>query len=148
MIKISENIYIDVYSIHLEVFCGITGRIQQFSDVPLYANERKKLINDNDKLNNMAHGVARFSPKYCGNDWMRVLTIGKSEGKWWLDNAFCGGIKAVNNLKSWGFTEDVYKNYEYFEGFKDPWEVDIDFTHQDILWYYGKLDWLFIEDVI
>ena len=76
---------------------------------------------------------------------MRVLTIGKSEGKWWLDNAFCGGIKAVNNLKSWGFTEDVYKNYEYFEGFTDPWEVDKDFTHQDWIWYWGKLDWLFIR---
>ena len=151
MIKISKNIYIDVYSIHLEVFCGITGRIQQFSDVPLYAENRKKLINSDNKLiqiiggdlNTMAHGVARFSPKYCGNDWMRLVTIGKSEGKWWLDNAFCGGKDAVNNLKNWGFTEDVYKNYEYFEGFKDPWEVDKDFTHQDWIWYFGKLDWLF-----
>ena len=153
MIKISKNIYIDVYSIHLEVFCGITGRIQQFSDVPLYAENRKKLINYDNKLiqiiggdlNTMAHGVARFSPKYCGNDWMRLVTIGKSEGKWWLDNAFCGGKDAVNNLKNWGFTEDVYKNYEYFEGFKDPWEVDKDFTHQDWIWYYGKLDWLFMR---
>lgn len=154
MIQISKDIYIDVYSIHLEVFCGITGRIEQFSDVPLYAEERKKLVNNNDKLiqiiggdlNTMAHGVARFSPKYCGNDWMRLITIGKSEGKWWLDNAFCGGDKAVNNLKSWGFTEDVYEKYKFFEGFIDPWDVDKDFTHQDWIWYYGKLDWLFVRN--
>ena len=153
MIEVAKNTYIDVYSIHLEVFCGITGRIQQFSDVPLYANNRQKLVNENDKLiqviggdlNTMAHGVARFSPKYCGNDWMRLITIGKSEGKWWLDNAFCGGNTAVENLKWWGFTEDVYKNYEYFEGFKDPWEVDKDFTHKDWIWYNGKLDWLFFR---
>lgn len=151
LIQISENFFIDVYSIHLEVFCGITGRIQQFSDVPLFAENRKKLIKNNEKLvqiiggdlNTMAHGVARFSPKYCGNDWMRFVTIGKSEGKWWLENAFCGGKDAVNNLKNWGFTEDVYKNYEYFEGFKDPWDVDTDYTHQDWIWYHGKLDWLF-----
>jgi endonuclease/exonuclease/phosphatase family metal-dependent hydrolase len=154
ILQVAKNVYIDVYSIHLEVFCGITGRIQQFSDVPLYAeNRRKSFSNKDDKLiqviggdlNTMAHGVARFSPKYCGNDWMRFATIGKSEGKWWLDNSFCGGDQAVNNLKSWGFTEDVYENYKYFEGFKDPWEVDIDFTHQDWIWYFGKLDWLFIR---
>ncbi len=170
MIQVEKNIYIDVYSIHLEVFCGITGRIEQFSDVPLYTENRKKLVNENDKLiqviggdlNTMAHGVARFSPKYCGNDWMRLIliilqkinylkigkliTIGKSEGKWWLDNAFCGGEKAVNNLKSWKFSEDICQNYKYFEGFKDPWEVDKDFTHQDWIWYYGKLDWLFTRN--
>ena len=154
ILQVAKNVYIDVYSIHLEVFCGITGRIQQFSDVPLYAENRRKLFSNKDDkliqiiggdLNTMAHGVARFSPKYCGNDWMRIVTIGKSEGKWWLDNAFCGGEEAVNKLKSWGFTEDVYENYKYFEGFKDPWEVDIDVTHQDWIWYYGKLDWLFIR---
>ena len=91
----------------------------------------------------MAHGVARFSPKYCGNDWMRLITIGKSEGKWWLDNAFCGGEKAVNNLKSWGFLEDVV-NYKFFEGFKDPWEVE-KISHIKIgygIMHSGKLDWL------
>ena len=154
ILQITNNIYIDVYSIHLEVFCGITGRIQQFSDVPLYAYNRKKLIDENNNgnkliqviggdLNTMAHGVARFSPKYCGSDWMRLITLGKSEGRWWMDNAFCGGKTAVDNLKYWGFSEEVYKNYEYFEGFKDPWEVDKDYTHQDWIWYFGKLDWLF-----
>ena len=131
-----NDIFIDVYSIHLEVFCGINERIQQFSDVPLYAENRRK--NSEGKkiiqliggdLNTMAHGVARFSPKYCGNDWMRFKTLGKSEGTWWMENALFGGKKAVENLKSLGFSEDVYKNYEYFEGFVDPWDVEKDFPY-------------------
>jgi endonuclease/exonuclease/phosphatase family metal-dependent hydrolase len=90
MFKFNENIFVDVYSIHLEVFCGINGRIQQFSDVPFYTEQRRKSIGEKNKiiqliggdLNTMAHGVARFSPKYCGNDWMRIKTLGKSEGRW------------------------------------------------------------------
>ena len=93
----------------------------------------------------MAHGVARFSPKYCGNDWMRIKTLGKSEGKWWMENALFGGKRAAENLKNLGFTEDVYKNYEYFEGFIDPWDVEKDFTHEKWIWYQGKLDWLFLR---
>ena len=147
-----NDIFIDVYSIHLEVFCGINERIQQFSDVPLYAENRRK--NSGGKkiiqliggdLNTMAHGVARFSPKYCGNDWMRFKTLGKSEGTWWMENALFGGKKAAENLKSLGFSEDVYRNYEYFEGFVDPWDVEKDFTHEKGIWYKGKLDWLFIR---
>ena len=74
------------------VFCSINGRIKQFSDVPLYREERRKNFceNKNNKiiqviggdLNTMAHGVARFSPKYCGNDWMRIKTKEKSG---WLE---------------------------------------------------------------
>ena len=152
MFKLNENIFIDVYSIHLEVFCGINGRIQQFSDVPLYAEKRRANVGDKKiiqliggDLNTMAHGVARFSPKYCGNDWMRIKTLGKSEGTWWMENALYGGNKASENLKNLGFTEDVYKNYEYFEGFVDPWDVEKDFTHEKWIWYRGKLDWLFIR---
>ena len=153
--KLNENTFIDVYSVHLEVFCSINGRIKQFSDVPLYCEERRKNFceNKNNKiiqviggdLNTMAHGVARFSPKYCGNDWMRIKTLGKSEGAWWMENALMGGKIASEKLKNLGFTEDVYKNYEYFEGFVDPWEVDKDFTHEDWIWYKGKLDWLFLR---
>ena len=153
MFQLNDNIYIDLYSVHLEVFCGINGRIQQFSDVPLYAEQRRKNIGDNKRiiqliggdLNTMAHGVARFSPKYCGNDWMRIKTIGKSEGTWWMENALFGGKKAADNLKNLGFTEDVYKNYEYFEGFIDPWNVEKDYTHEKWIWYKGKLDWLFLR---
>ena len=154
MFKFNANVFVDVYSIHLEVFCGINGRIEQFSDVPKYAYDRKLIVENNFKgkiiqliggdLNTMAHGVARFSPKYCGNDWMRIKTLGKSEGKWWLDNAL-SGKNSSDNLKNLGFKEDVYKNYELFEGFIDPWDVDKDFTHESWIWYKGKLDWLFLR---
>lgn len=33
-------------------------------------------------LNTMAHGIARFSPKYC-QDKMRFWSIGQSEGEFW-----------------------------------------------------------------
>ena len=50
-IEINPLFFIDVYCVHSEVFCGTTGRIQQFSDVPLMAYKRKqRFINEyNDK---------------------------------------------------------------------------------------------------
>lgn len=153
LIQISKNIFIDVYTIHLEVFCGISGRIEQFSDVPLYAKNRQELFNKKiiqvigGDLNTMAHGIARLSPKYCGNDWMRYVTIGKSEGQWWLDNALCGGEKAFQNLKWWGFNDEICENYKYFEGFVDPFDVYWDITVSNHWGFYnGKLDWLFVKD--
>lgn len=78
------------YCIHLEVFCGIIGRISAFSDIlqdsraHLGTNPHQLIFGD---LNTMAHSIARLSPKYA-TDRYRFLSFGKSESQWWMDNVF------------------------------------------------------------
>lgn len=79
-----------VYSVHLEVFCGIFGRMRQFSQI--FEHSRKNIgeyplqmiLGD---LNTMAHGLARFFPKFC-SDAMRWRSVGWSEAEWWQRNLF------------------------------------------------------------
>lgn len=79
-----------VYSVHLEVFCGIFGRLRQFSQIlehsraNLSAYPHQMILGD---LNTMAHGLARFLPKYCC-DVMRWRSVGWSEAEWWQRNLF------------------------------------------------------------
>lgn len=39
-------------------------------------------------LNTMAHGIARFSPKFC-TDKMRFWSLGQSEASFWHHKVFC-----------------------------------------------------------
>lgn len=79
-----------VYSVHLEVFCGIFGRLRQFSQIlehsrsNLATHPHQMILGD---LNTMAHGLARFFPKYCC-DAMRWRSVGWSEAEWWQRNLF------------------------------------------------------------
>lgn len=79
-----------VYSAHLEVFCGIFGRMRQFSQILEHAHRHaattphQLLLGD---LNTMAHGLARFFPKYCC-DALRWRSVGWSEAEWWQRNLF------------------------------------------------------------
>lgn len=79
-----------VYSVHLEVFCGIFGRLRQFSQIihhsrsNIQTHPHQMILGD---LNTMAHGLARFLPKYCC-DGMRWRSVGWSEAEWWQRNLF------------------------------------------------------------
>jgi endonuclease/exonuclease/phosphatase family metal-dependent hydrolase len=78
-----------VYSVHLEVFTGITGRLRQFADVLQDCRvpgrpARQVICGD---LNTMAHSVARLSPLYCC-DRFRWLSIGWSEARFWAHSVF------------------------------------------------------------
>lgn len=79
-----------VYSVHLEVFCGIFGRLRQFSQIlehsraNLVEYPHQMILGD---LNTMAHGLARFFPNYCC-DGMRWRSVGWSEAEWWQRNLF------------------------------------------------------------
>lgn len=79
-----------VYSVHLEIFCGIFGRLRQFSQI--LAHSRANLLQYPQQmilgdLNTMAHGLARLLPKYCC-DSMRWRSVGWSEAEWWQRNLF------------------------------------------------------------
>lgn len=79
-----------VYSVHLEVFCGIFGRLRQFSQILAHSRQNlnqypsQLILGD---LNTMAHGLARLLPKYCC-DSMRWRSVGWSEAEWWQRNLF------------------------------------------------------------
>lgn len=130
-----------VYSVHLEVFCGIFGRLRQFSQIlehsrtNISTNPHQMILGD---LNTMAHGLARFFPKYCC-DGMRWKSVGWSEAEWWQRNLFSvtadlagdGGIncylaahhhpkKPKENLKSIQVEQEIEHEIEESAGKADP----------------------------
>ncbi|KAL3132526.1 hypothetical protein ABBQ32_009069 [Trebouxia sp. C0010 RCD-2024] len=79
------------YCLHMEVFCGMLARIEQFADVMADSKLQLKqgmyhqaVLGD---LNTMAHGIARFSPKFC-TDKMRFWSLGQSEAALWQKKVF------------------------------------------------------------
>lgn len=147
------------YCLHLEVFCGIFGRIKQFSDV--LADSRKRFIQDGlqyqiiaGDLNTMAHGIARLSPKYCC-DMLRFFSIGYSESAWWKYHIFdvldisCDSPSCPNpRLERYcplhlteGELVQLKNNY-----FIEPFDDENDMTlHNYKGLYAGKLDWLLLR---
>lgn len=79
-----------LYSLHLEVFSGITSRLRQIADVLGDARQpgrppRQAILGD---LNTMAHSVARLSPLYCC-DSFRWRSLGQAEASFWAGNVWC-----------------------------------------------------------
>ena len=115
-----------VYSVHLEVFCGIFGRLRQFSQIlehsrrHLSTHPHQMILGD---LNTMAHGLARFLPKYCC-DGMRWRSVGWSEAEWWQRNLFSVTPDISGKGKSME-GEDIMEGEDSMEG------EDIDHTHTD-----------------
>jgi len=77
-----------VYSAHLEVFTGIVGRLEQFSELLRHSKDKisrgythQALLGD---LNTLGHGIVRWSPQHC-NDSLRWRSLGHSEGQFWTD---------------------------------------------------------------
>jgi endonuclease/exonuclease/phosphatase family metal-dependent hydrolase len=114
---------IRVYSLHLELYCGIRARVAQYKDVledSLHSPHPHQLIFGD--FNTMAHGLARLFPSYC-SDGLRYGSLGMSEADWWYRNVLCSST--LNNH------------------FFDPFDRQKDYTlWQANGWFYrGKLDW-------
>jgi endonuclease/exonuclease/phosphatase family metal-dependent hydrolase len=142
-----QGIPIQVYSIHLEIFCGIFGRLCQFADIlrdvrsQIATKDIQHFLVFGD-LNTMAHGLARMVGKYC-RDEMRWRSIGKSEAQFWNHNLF-DVLEGPNpNLTKFSPTR---LGREDLEALWNPLLFD---AHPQIttLQYYkgiafrGKLDW-------
>ncbi|KAJ1975152.1 hypothetical protein H4R34_004446 [Dimargaris verticillata] len=157
------------YSVHLEVFCGLSHRICQFAELLDDAYRHKAqyphqlLFGD---LNTMAHSIARLSPRYAC-DSFRWRSLGRSEPQWWQTNVLscyrdsvstlsaqangdekCHDVRvnqtANPNLQRYGphvFPPDVVAK-ALNPGFTEPWDLHKDVTlenHCGLL--RGKLDW-------
>lgn len=130
-----------VYSLHLEVFCGITGRLRQFNDI---FNDAKRHLTQYPSqmifgdLNTMAHGIARLSPFFC-SDSLRFRSIGYSEAQWWQKHIFDHAAK-VSCVKK----EDSLdlSNPHFY----DPFSSTKDTTLQSYQGCFrGKLDWTLLR---
>ncbi|CAG8588799.1 5418_t:CDS:2 [Paraglomus occultum] len=149
-IKTSFGPPILCYCVHLEVFCGLIGRVNQFSEIlsdsVIHASTHPYQLILGD-LNTKSHSIARLSSfsrdRYC------VLSLGMSESEWW-----------DKNLLSWhacsGDT-NVYLQYVLTDarnpGFYDPWHPSYDVTMKypkHYALYSAKLDWTLVRgfDVI
>jgi len=140
------------YSVHLEVFCGILGRICQFSEVLADARKHQSSLPNQiiaGDLNTMAHSIARLSPTYC-LDHLRWRTIGQTEAQWWQTNLlnFHDEDGNVNtNLMKYNLPQDVLVNARN-TGFYDPFDIHKDITLHNKQYFglfYGKLDWLLVR---
>ena len=82
---------VQVYSAHLEVFCGAVGRLRQFADILEHSRSAARrgvgLQVIGGDLNTMGHGVARLSPFHC-TDRLRWATVGETEASFWARSLF------------------------------------------------------------
>lgn len=144
------------YSAHLEVFCGLTGRIAQFSEILSHAIKKvdefphQLLFGD---LNTMAHSIARLSPNYCC-DQFRWKSLGYSEAEWWWKYVLSWHVKdGPINLQLTSILSESSINNEISKmsrnpGFFDPWDPVKDITLDNPTYfgfYKAKLDWTLLR---
>lgn len=136
------------YSLHLEVFCGIFGRLKQMADV--FADSRlsapdhpwQLIFGD---LNTMAHGIARLCTFYC-RDSMRLGSIGYSEAAWWHENILsCTDATTNDKIRRHAYLrDDADRLVNPF--FVDPFSLTKDTTLQGYHGLFkGKLDWTLLR---
>jgi endonuclease/exonuclease/phosphatase family metal-dependent hydrolase len=139
------------YSVHLENYSGIVGRVRMFDEVMAMYGEAKardsisRCLVGGD-LNTLMHGLARFAIWRQPADSLRFRTFGKSEAQWWDIWVFANPLEK----ESWSFSsladqhEDLrgLKSIALATGLSDPFDKSTDGTLTPSLLYHGKLDWL------
>lgn len=141
-----------VFSAHLEVFCGILGRIRQFKDILEYSYkllEEQQIFNQLifGDLNTMGHGVARFHPRFC-RDSLRWRTMGSSEAAWW-------------NRQLFSFTTEMGSQNIYLTRFRSLTQHDLQYLRNPYFYdpvpalhttlrsvrgiFQGRLDWTLVR---
>lgn len=145
---------IRAYSLHLEVFCGIFGRLKQFADIMRDSKahlEEYPLQMIFGDLNTMAHGIARFSPLYC-SDKLRLLSVGYSEAQWWQRYIFDHATDDTEGLSPL-LARHVPRNLSESDAraltnphFYDPFCMSKDTSlHKYFNIFSGKLDWALLR---
>ncbi|KAF7725200.1 hypothetical protein EC973_000366 [Apophysomyces ossiformis] len=162
------------YSVHLEVFTGIIGRISAFSeifeDAALHVKGTPHQLIFGD-LNTMAHSIARLSSKYA-RDRYRYLSLGQTESAWWDQKllrfhrsdgpvnyllaqaaipaflqSFISFLIGSSTHERWsGFPPGVLRMARN-PGFYDPWDPeDVTLENPEYFGLFkGKLDWTLLR---
>lgn len=153
-----------IYSVHLEVFTGISGRLKEFSSVLLHAHTKVKsnphqiIFGD---LNTMGHSIARLSPKFA-RDQYRFMSLGQSEAEWW-DKKVIAPSSTTDPLATSGLATFLGEEYSGFPPevrsrlalqrsdlfFYDPFDPKTTVTLHERNAHFGlfkgKLDWTLIR---
>ncbi|KAG8341249.1 hypothetical protein ERJ75_001334200 [Trypanosoma vivax] len=98
-----------LYCCHLEIFCGVLGRVRQLTDILRDANglleehqatrkARPALVIGGD-LNTVAHGIVRLAWG-IGNDRMRFLSLGEAEACWLQRKVLSRHLRGFKSLTS------------------------------------------------
>ncbi|KAI8992245.1 hypothetical protein BDB01DRAFT_777647 [Pilobolus umbonatus] len=159
------------YSVHLEVFTGIIGRVDNFSDIlqDAYENhiEFPHQIIGGD-MNTMGHSIARLSPKYA-RDRYRWMSVGHTESSWFDRHVMSVYRQGINRVlpscglpacmteflwkqapwllvKLSGFSLDILQRASN-PGFYDPWDPDEVTLHSPDYGglFSAKLDWTMLR---
>eukprot|EP01130_Rhizamoeba_saxonica_P003793 TRINITY_DN1573_c0_g1_i1.p1 TRINITY_DN1573_c0_g1~~TRINITY_DN1573_c0_g1_i1.p1 ORF type:complete len:249 (-),score=53.24 TRINITY_DN1573_c0_g1_i1:24-770(-) len=133
------------YSLHLEVFCGIAGRVNQLMEVMEDAevNYNNGIVNQiiGGDFNTVCHGFFRYLPitiHSLPDLKMRWNTMGTSEQQWFQTNVF---NEPVNEPVLYDDNGDVCQILPIARRFNDPFDIDVDYTFS-IIWQRGKIDWI------
>lgn len=136
------------YSVHLEVFTGIMGRMKQFADILSHsynsiATHPYQLIFGD--LNTLGHSIARLSRSFCCDD-LRWKSIGESESQFWKSHLFSFSIfDGPINRKLMNFCPRYLSPADLASlrnnGFVDPFHVNVTTLQNYKGLFKGKLDW-------
>lgn len=117
-----------VYSLHLEVCCGLTTRMEQLDQISrhwsfYYAAKVRPVVIAGD-FNSIGHGLIRLSPFHCTDEY-RFAHIGKSEAEM-MQSEFAARAPLLRD-------------------FSDPFDKARDITYS--LWFMSaKLDWILYKN--
>eukprot|EP00029_Vermamoeba_vermiformis_P013485 TRINITY_DN8403_c0_g1_i1.p1 TRINITY_DN8403_c0_g1~~TRINITY_DN8403_c0_g1_i1.p1 ORF type:complete len:394 (+),score=96.88 TRINITY_DN8403_c0_g1_i1:2-1183(+) len=143
-----------VYSVHLEIFTGILGRVSQFSEVMHDAEERVRENKSIDHviicgdLNTIGHSIARLGRNIC-TDKLRFApsTLFLTEGQWWQKYVFNQQEGTLNSkLNALGLDDFVVSSAVNRLRLSDPFDKYYGVTltsHRN--WLQGKLDWVLVD---
>jgi endonuclease/exonuclease/phosphatase family metal-dependent hydrolase len=143
-----------VYSVHLEIFTGIIGRVSQFSEVMRDAKQRVQENKSIDHvvicgdLNTIGHSIARLGKTIC-TDKLRFgpSTLFLTEAQWWQKYVFNQQEGEFNHkLKSLGVDDSVSASVVNTLCLSDPFDKYYDVTLTNYRnWLQGKLDWVLLD---
>ncbi|KAL6055403.1 Endo/exonuclease/phosphatase domain-containing protein [Balamuthia mandrillaris] len=135
-------------SVHLEVCCGLSRRLQQFEQVLSWLQEdaankpqqregeAKEGVIIGGDLNTLAHGLLRLSPFHCGDEH-RWQSVGWTEAQWWHHHIF-----SSSSSPSSSFLSSSTLNFIHQLGLRDPFCKDVSKENDK---RRTKKRWLFLK---
>lgn len=139
------------YSVHLENYSGIVGRVRMFDEVMAMYSEVKGSVSRclvGGDLNTLMHGLARFAIWRQPADSLRFSTFGLAEAQWWDIYVFQNPlIKEAHSARLADQHEGLRNlaNIGLAAGLCDPFDKGRDGTLTPSWLYHGKLDWLLAD---
>jgi endonuclease/exonuclease/phosphatase family metal-dependent hydrolase len=149
------DLRVQLYCMHLEIFCGVLMRVRQYGDAVADAKEladRRRWSGDEEPFraviagdfNTIAHGLARLGANVA-KDRMRFLMCGETEAEWFARCVL--DPRGVTGNPLYGIRSDERVRLRNTLHLTDPFDVFGDTTLDNPKYHgfvRGKLDWLLL----